>query len=93
MVNTLCTCHYLYCNRALSFRSVVQAWYKCDDCGYSCHHKCLAGIVRECAHVVASERGYEIDICPEEGLSSQKYLCAECKVLLQIGKHCILKRF
>ncbi|XP_017778089.1 PREDICTED: differentially expressed in FDCP 8 homolog isoform X2 [Nicrophorus vespilloides] len=65
---------------------LVQAWYKCEDCGYSCHHKCIAGIIRECAHVTISERGeYERNICPEEGLSAQQYQCAECKVVLPIA--------
>ncbi|KAJ8927940.1 hypothetical protein NQ314_019571 [Rhamnusium bicolor] len=66
---------------------VVQAWYECDDCSYCCHHKCIASIIRECAHVVASERGnYELEICPEIGLSSQKYLCAECKIPMPINR-------
>ncbi|GJQ79657.1 hypothetical protein Trydic_g5813 [Trypoxylus dichotomus] len=65
--------------------NVVQAWYECEDCEYCCHHKCISSIVRECAHVVASEKGcYELDICPEVGLSMQRYLCAECKTPLSI---------
>lgn len=75
------TNHDLYC------RSVVQAWYECEDCGYSCHHKCLASIIRECAHVIATEKGtYEFEICPEVGLSAQRYLCAECNTLLPVSK-------
>ncbi|KRT83795.1 C1 domain containing protein, partial [Oryctes borbonicus] len=66
--------------------NVVQAWYECEDCEYCCHHKCISSIVRECAHVVASEKGcYELDICPEVGLSMQRYLCAECKTPLSIS--------
>lgn len=65
----------------------MQAWYECEDCGYSCHHKCLAFIIRECAHVTATEKGtYEFEICPEIGLSAQKYLCAECNAPLPISK-------
>lgn len=65
---------------------VIQAWYKCEDCGYSCHHKCITSILRECAHVTATERGnYELEICPEEGLSAQQYKCAECKTPLPIN--------
>ncbi|XP_063920619.1 differentially expressed in FDCP 8 homolog isoform X2 [Zophobas morio] len=75
-----------YCDHCTgTIWSVVQAWYECEDCGYSCHHKCISQIIRECAHVVASERGsYELEICPEEGLSAQKYLCAECRSPLPI---------
>lgn len=69
-------------------RSVVQAWFECEDCGYACHHKCISQIIRECAHVVATERGvYELQICPEEGLSAQKYQCAECRTPLPLGKY------
>lgn len=42
---------------------------------------------RDCAHVIASEKGtYELQICPESGLSAQKYACAECKTPLPVGK-------
>ncbi|XP_044006053.1 differentially expressed in FDCP 8 homolog [Aphidius gifuensis] len=60
---------------------MLQSWYICSDCGYSCHWKCLADIRRICAHVVASEAGgytFTKDICPEKGLSAQRYKCAEC---------------
>ncbi|CAH1102467.1 unnamed protein product [Psylliodes chrysocephalus] len=75
-----------YCDHCTgTIWSMVQAWYECEDCEYACHHKCLASIVRDCAHVVASERGsFEYEICPELGLSSQQYLCAECKSPLPI---------
>ncbi|XP_065161432.1 differentially expressed in FDCP 8 homolog isoform X2 [Atheta coriaria] len=64
----------------------VQAWYLCDDCGFNSHHKCLSSIIRECAHVTATEQGqYEFKICPEIGLSAQKYKCAECKTSLPIA--------
>ncbi|XP_060520220.1 differentially expressed in FDCP 8 homolog isoform X2 [Cylas formicarius] len=75
-----------YCDHCTgTIWSVVQAWYECQDCGYTCHHKCIALIVRECAHVVACERGeYELQICPDRGLSFQKYMCAECKSPLML---------
>lgn len=60
---------------------MLQSWYICSDCGYSCHWKCLADIRRICAHVIASESGgylFTKDICPEKGLSAQRYRCAEC---------------
>ncbi|CAH1968524.1 unnamed protein product [Acanthoscelides obtectus] len=75
-----------YCDHCTgAIWSVVQTWYECQDCGYSCHYKCLSSVVRECAHVVATERGtYEFDICPEEGLSTQQYHCAECNAALPL---------
>ncbi|KAL1517210.1 hypothetical protein ABEB36_001004 [Hypothenemus hampei] len=79
---------YRYCDQCTgTIWSVVQAWYMCDDCGYVCHYKCMSSIIRECAHVVACERGqYELDICPEKGLSAQKYSCAECGISLVSNK-------
>ncbi|XP_019762769.2 differentially expressed in FDCP 8 homolog [Dendroctonus ponderosae] len=75
-----------YCDHCTgTIWSVVQAWYMCEDCAYACHYKCLSSIVRECAHVVACEKGqYEFKICPEVGLSAQKYLCAECRTPLVV---------
>ncbi|XP_030761210.1 differentially expressed in FDCP 8 homolog [Sitophilus oryzae] len=79
---------YRYCDHCTgNIWSVVQAWYECEDCGYVCHYKCLSVIVRECAHVIACERGqYELNICPEQGMSAQKYLCAECRVPLVLNR-------
>lgn len=75
-----------YCDHCTgTIWSVVQAWYQCEDCSYNCHHKCISSITRECAHVTITEKGgYESDICPEVGLSGQRYQCAECKVSLSI---------
>ncbi|KAH8366019.1 hypothetical protein KR093_008308 [Drosophila rubida] len=62
---------------------VVQAAYICSDCGYLVHQKCIDSVQRVCAHVLASERQYPIaEICPEIGLSEQRYKCAECSTLL-----------
>lgn len=79
---------HTYCDHCTgTIWSVVQAWYECQDCGYTCHYKCMSSIIRECAHVVACERGqYELSICPEVGMSAQKYLCAECKTPLLVNK-------
>ncbi|XP_046555289.1 LOW QUALITY PROTEIN: differentially expressed in FDCP 8 homolog A-like [Haliotis rubra] len=59
---------------------MVQAWYKCIDCGYSCHAKCLILITRTCAKQrVLENPSYCLSICPQKGLASQNYRCAECK--------------
>ncbi|XP_034944418.1 differentially expressed in FDCP 8 homolog isoform X2 [Chelonus insularis] len=61
--------------------AMLQSWYLCSDCGFSCHWKCVRDIRRVCAHIVASEAGgyvFTKDICPEKGLSAQGYRCAEC---------------
>ncbi|XP_063239716.1 differentially expressed in FDCP 8 homolog isoform X2 [Bacillus rossius redtenbacheri] len=59
---------------------VLHSWYQCCDCKYSCHVKCLPQVCRVCAHVRACENpSYVTDICPETGLSTQGYRCAECK--------------
>ncbi|XP_055689582.1 differentially expressed in FDCP 8 homolog isoform X1 [Lutzomyia longipalpis] len=63
--------------------SVVQASYICSDCSFCVHHKCLSSVLRVCAHVVATERKIPVEeICPEAGLSGQKYKCAECSIPL-----------
>ncbi|KAM8709056.1 hypothetical protein ACLKA7_015947 [Drosophila subpalustris] len=62
---------------------VVQTAYICSDCSYLVHQKCIDSVQRVCAHVLASERQYPIsEICPEIGLSEQRYKCAECSTLL-----------
>ncbi|XP_045464923.1 differentially expressed in FDCP 8 homolog [Harmonia axyridis] len=77
-----------YCDHCTStIWCLVQAWYECQDCSYSCHYKCMSSVLRECAHVVTSERGaFEMEICPEVGLSAQRYKCAECKAHLELNK-------
>ncbi|KAL3275837.1 hypothetical protein HHI36_020579 [Cryptolaemus montrouzieri] len=77
-----------YCDHCTaSIWCLVQAWYECQDCNYCCHYKCMSSILRVCAHVVTSERGaFEMEICPEVGLSAQRYRCAECRTLLQLKK-------
>ncbi|KAK2578698.1 hypothetical protein KPH14_011665 [Odynerus spinipes] len=74
----------IYCDHCSgTIWTVLQSWYMCSDCRFCVHWKCLNNICRVCVHVVASEAGgytYTKDICPERGLSSQGYRCAECKV-------------
>ncbi|XP_076228931.1 differentially expressed in FDCP 8 homolog isoform X4 [Nomia melanderi] len=74
----------VYCDHCSgAIWTMLQSWYMCNDCKFSCHWKCLNSICRVCVHVVASEAGgytYTKDICPEQGLSNQGYRCAECKV-------------
>lgn len=63
--------------------SIVQGSYICNDCGYLCHYKCVDHICRVCAHVVMTEKGsFEMSICPEKGLATQDYKCAECQTAL-----------
>ncbi|XP_078039724.1 differentially expressed in FDCP 8 homolog isoform X2 [Augochlora pura] len=74
----------VYCDHCSgTIWTMLQSWYMCNDCKFCCHWKCLNNICRVCVHVVASEAGgytYTKDICPEQGLASQGYRCAECKV-------------
>jgi len=65
--------------------SVVQASFICADCNYCVHYKCVDHVTRICANIIASERIVPIDnICPEEGMHSQKYRCADCKGQFQL---------
>lgn len=74
----------VYCDHCSgAIWAMLQSWYMCSDCKFSCHWKCLNNVCRVCVHVVASEAGgytHTKDICPEQGLSKQSYRCAECKV-------------
>ncbi|KAL6429183.1 hypothetical protein ACFW04_008134 [Cataglyphis niger] len=74
----------VYCDHCSgAIWAMLQSWYMCSDCKFSCHWKCLNNVCRVCVHVIASEAGgytYTKDICPEQGLSKQSYRCAECKV-------------
>ncbi|XP_064610504.1 differentially expressed in FDCP 8 homolog [Liolophura sinensis] len=59
---------------------MLQVWYRCTECGYHCHEKCLNQITRTCASVkVAENPSYILSICPEKGLAYQNYRCAECR--------------
>ncbi|CAH0404255.1 unnamed protein product [Chilo suppressalis] len=63
--------------------SIVQSSYKCSDCNYVCHYKCVDEVCRMCAHVVMTDRGqFEMSICPEKGLAAQDYKCVECQTAL-----------
>ncbi|XP_050456367.1 differentially expressed in FDCP 8 homolog isoform X2 [Cataglyphis hispanica] len=74
----------VYCDHCSgAIWAMLQSWYMCSDCKFSCHWKCLNNVCRVCVHVIASEAGgytHTKDICPEQGLSKQSYRCAECKV-------------
>ncbi|KYN02862.1 Differentially expressed in FDCP 8 like protein [Cyphomyrmex costatus] len=74
----------VYCDHCSgTIWTMLQSWYICNDCKFSCHWKCLNNVCRICVHVIASEAGgytHTKDICPEQGLSKQRYRCAECKI-------------
>lgn len=58
----------------------IHPWYKCQDCGYHCHQKCLNTVTRICPSAKISQGVCFItDICPEKGLSRQKFRCADCR--------------
>ncbi|GBN27461.1 Differentially expressed in FDCP 8 [Araneus ventricosus] len=70
-----------YCEKCCGIIwGVMTNWYHCKNCGFKCHSKCLNLITRICAKTKVMENGtYELSICPEIGLSQQKFRCAECK--------------
>jgi hypothetical protein len=56
-------------------------------CYYQCHSKCLNEVVRHCQFLkVSVESQYIRNICPEKGLPSQNYKCAECKGHFTLSK-------
>ncbi|XP_047127274.1 uncharacterized protein LOC100215572 isoform X1 [Hydra vulgaris] len=58
---------------------LLQTAYICNDCGFHCHKTCLRNIDKPCiSNLKLSETTYQMEICPEKGLSSQRYRCADC---------------
>lgn len=64
---------------------MLQVWYRCRECGFSCHSKCVNAIRRDCVAVNIGSVTYSLSISPEVGLSAQQFHCAECKNLIGIG--------
>ncbi|KAM9182667.1 differentially expressed in FDCP 8 homolog isoform 2-T2 [Mergus octosetaceus] len=59
---------------------LIQTWYTCTGCYYRCHSKCLPLVTKPCVRSKVSHQAeYQLSICPESGLDSQDYRCAECR--------------
>ncbi|XP_023378474.1 differentially expressed in FDCP 8 homolog isoform X2 [Pteropus vampyrus] len=64
---------------------LIQTWYTCTGCSYRCHSKCLNLISKPCVRSKVSHQAeYELNICPEAGLDSQGYRCAECRAPISL---------
>ncbi|XP_075795920.1 differentially expressed in FDCP 8 homolog isoform X2 [Pelodiscus sinensis] len=64
---------------------LIQTWYTCTGCYYRCHSKCLNLITKPCVRSKVSHQAeYELNICPETGLDSQDYRCAECRAPISL---------
>ncbi|OQR72250.1 differentially expressed in FDCP 8-like [Tropilaelaps mercedesae] len=73
------------CNRIWNFVNLgYNQYYTCNKCRYKCHQRCLNSITRTCAYL--KDHAYELEICPEVGLSAQQFKCHECHTgLVQSG--------
>ncbi|KAK0044475.1 differentially expressed in FDCP 8 [Biomphalaria pfeifferi] len=61
---------------------MIQVWYRCTQCGYRCHEKCLQQILRTCAYAkVLDDPTLIMDIAPKDphGLMAQNFRCWECR--------------
>eukprot|EP00117_Sycon_ciliatum_P037407 scpid45103/ scgid27993/ Differentially expressed in FDCP 8 homolog len=64
---------------------MVQIWYRCAECHYNCHAKCLGDVSRSCVQEgvdrtpLIKSRTFITEICPERGLGEQQYMCFECR--------------
>uniref|UniRef100_A0A8B9S7R2 Differentially expressed in FDCP 8 homolog n=1 Tax=Apteryx owenii TaxID=8824 RepID=A0A8B9S7R2_APTOW len=66
---------------------LIQTWYTCTGCYYRCHSKCLPLVTKPCVRSKVSHQAeYELNICPESGLDSQDYRCAECRAPVSLRK-------
>ncbi|XP_068812017.1 differentially expressed in FDCP 8 homolog isoform X3 [Struthio camelus] len=64
---------------------LIQTWYTCTGCYYRCHSKCLPLVTKPCVRSKVSHQAeYELNICPETGLDSQDYRCAECRAPISL---------
>ncbi|KAJ7374667.1 Differentially expressed in FDCP 8 [Desmophyllum pertusum] len=63
-----------------------QSLFTCSACNYHSHRRCLELIRRPCASRKVSISTYDLRICPETGLSSQQYKCAECRKQIRLTK-------
>ncbi|XP_064375925.1 differentially expressed in FDCP 8 homolog isoform X3 [Dromaius novaehollandiae] len=64
---------------------LIQTWYTCTGCYYRCHSKCLPLVTKACVRSKVSHQAeYELSICPESGLDSQDYRCAECRAPISL---------
>uniref|UniRef100_A0A674HUI6 Differentially expressed in FDCP 8 homolog n=1 Tax=Taeniopygia guttata TaxID=59729 RepID=A0A674HUI6_TAEGU len=64
---------------------LIQTWYTCTGCCYRCHSKCLPLVSRPCVRAQVSHQAeYQLSICPESGLDSQDYRCAECRAPISL---------
>ncbi|KAE8608546.1 hypothetical protein XENTR_v10011528 [Xenopus tropicalis] len=74
------------CDKCSTFIwGLIQTWYTCTGCSYRCHSKCLNLITKPCVRSKVSHQAeYELSICPEAGLDSQDYRCAECRTPISL---------
>ncbi|XP_069595122.1 differentially expressed in FDCP 8 homolog isoform X2 [Ranitomeya imitator] len=74
------------CDKCSTFIwGLIQTWYTCTGCYYRCHSKCLNLITKPCVRSKVSHQSeYELTICPETGLDSQDYRCAECRAPISL---------
>ncbi|XP_017596837.1 PREDICTED: differentially expressed in FDCP 8 homolog [Corvus brachyrhynchos] len=70
---------------------LIQTWYTCTGCYYRCHSKCLPLVSRPCVRAQVSHQAeYQLSICPESGLDSQDYRCAECRAPISLREPLLL---
>lgn len=77
------------CDKCSTFIwGLIQTWYTCTGCYYRSHSKCLNLITKPCVRSKVSHQSeYELTICPEAGLDSQDYRCAECRAPISLRKY------
>ena len=66
-------------------RVTLPVLHTTPGCYYRCHSKCLNLISKPCVRSKVSHQAeYELSICPEAGLDSQDYRCAECRAPISL---------
>eukprot|EP00795_Rhopilema_esculentum_P001579 gene1579-16031_t len=72
--------------------ALLHTLYKCQDCSFHCHRKCLKSVDKPCVSSKVSGSVYITDITPECGLATQQYRCADCRRRLIFRDGCFQAR-
>ncbi|OQV21470.1 Differentially expressed in FDCP 8-like protein [Hypsibius exemplaris] len=76
--------HCEVCGQLMIF---APSQFDCTACGFSCHERCISSIARNCvAEQVLMKPAYILEICPEKGLDTQNFACAECRKAFPMDK-------
>ncbi|XP_065889788.1 pleckstrin homology domain-containing family M member 1-like [Dysidea avara] len=67
-------------------RSLIKPHYICQECGYTCHMRCIPLIGSICiSSKVGNNLKLILNICPEKSLTEQQFRCQSCNKAISYG--------